>query len=157
MVISHAAVTQPNVTRLVYICAFVPEEGESLSDIGGGKLAPWVRLLDGALTLPDLDLTADVFYGDCDPATQQWATSQLKAQSISAFGEPVVRPAWKSIRSTYVVCTNDMAMSPELQRGVFAPRATETVELDSSHSPFVSRPAELAELLIGRVAKSAGK
>ena len=157
MVISHATVAQPNVVRLVYVCAFMPEEGESLSDIGGGELAPWINLLDGGLTLPDAQRCAEVFYADCDAPTQQWAQGRLQAQSIAAFGEAVARPAWKSIPSTYVVCANDMAIPPELQRGTFAPRATEAVELDSSHSPFVSRPAELAEVLIGSAMQVTGK
>lgn len=148
MVISHAAVGRSNVARLVYICAFMPNDGESLESIGGGKRAPWIRALDGDLTLPDLDQTATVFYGDCDTATQQWATRQLRPQSGAPFAQPVPRPAWRTIPSTYVVCTNDMAIPAKVQRGTFAPRATDVVELEASHSPFLSKPAELADIVI---------
>jgi hypothetical protein len=43
-----------------------------------------------------------------------------------------------------------MALPAELQRNMFAPRATETVELQASHSPFLSQPEALADLLAGR-------
>ena len=147
MVISLAAVGQAKIERLIYICAFVPESGDSLTSIGGGKLAPWVTALDGGLTLPDLERTATIFYGECDSVSQQWATRQLRPQARAAFEECVPDPAWKQIPSTYVVCANDVAMPARTQRGVFAPRATTTVEIASDHSPFISKPAELAEVI----------
>ncbi len=147
MVISLAAVGQANVTRLFYLCAFMPDSGESLLSIGGGKNAPWIDVLDGGLTLPDPKQSAELFYGDCDAATRDWATRQLRPQSDAAFGERVPRPAWKDIPSTYIVCTKDSALPPKMQRDLFAPRATNVVEIEASHSPFVSKPAELAALV----------
>jgi pimeloyl-ACP methyl ester carboxylesterase len=147
MVISLAGSGQSQVERLVYICAFVPDSGESLTSFGGGKLAPWVNVLDGGLTLPDLERTATVFYGDCDPASQQWATRQLRPQPRAAFDERVPAPAWKSIASTYVVCANDGALPAKTQRSVFAARTTTRVEIAADHSPFISKPAELAEAI----------
>lgn len=151
MVISLAATGESNVERLVYICAFVPESGESLTSIGGGKHAPWVQMLSGGLTLPDLERAAGIFYGDCDPASQQWALRQLRPQSGAAFEERVPAPAWKTIASTYVVCSNDMALPARTQRVLFAARTNTTVEIASGHSPFISQPAELARLVTADV------
>ncbi len=148
MVISLAAAAESRVERLVYICAYVPAAGQSLTAARAGKRAPWIKMLDGGLTLPDLEQAASVFYGDCDPATQRWARHQLRAQSNAAFEEPVPAPAWKRIPSTYIVCGNDEAIPPAMQRDVFAPRTTSVVELDSGHSPFLSKPAELADLIL---------
>jgi pimeloyl-ACP methyl ester carboxylesterase len=50
------------------------------------------------------------------------------------------------VPSTYVVCTHDHAISPSLQRAMAA-HAQEVVEWDSDHSPFLTRPTQLAELL----------
>lgn len=150
MVISHGAFAHSNVERLFYICAFMPDAGDSLLSIGGGKNAPWINTLDGDLTLPDLEQTAKVFYGDCDTATQQWATRQLRPQSAASFAETVPQPAWSSIPSTYIVCANDMALPAKLQREVFAPRAAAVVELEVSHSPFVSKPSQLADAIVAR-------
>jgi pimeloyl-ACP methyl ester carboxylesterase len=148
MVISRVA--PERVTRLVYICAFMPLEGESLVSIGGGRHAPWIQTLDGGLTLPDPLQTATVFYGDCDALTVEWARGQIRPQSGTPFDEPVPHPAWRKIPSTYVVCANDMAMPVEVQRNVFVPRATETIELQASHSPFLSQPGAVADLLQAR-------
>jgi pimeloyl-ACP methyl ester carboxylesterase len=145
MVISRTAAG--NVSRLVYLCAFMPLEGESLLSIGGGRHAPWIQMLDGGLTLPDPARSETVFYSGCDARTSEWAKSELRPQSRAAFEEPVPYPAWRHTPSTYVVCANDMAMPPDLQRNVFAPRATETIELQADHSPFLSQPDAVAELL----------
>lgn len=148
MVISRAA--SERVTRLVYLCAFMPLEGESLVSIRGGRHMPWIQLLEGGLTLPDPAQAEAVFYSDCDAQTALWAKSQIRPQSGAPFDEPVPRPAWRSTPSTYVVCANDMALPAEAQRNVFAPRATETIELQASHSPFLSQPDAVADLLAAR-------
>ena len=148
MVISHVAAEQ--VARLVYICAFMPSEGDSLVSIRGGRHSPFTQMLEGGLTLPDPAQTQTVFYSDCDAPTVAWAQSQIRPQSGAPFEEPVPRPAWRNTPSTYVVCANDKALPPDLQRKVFAPRATETIELQASHSPFLSQPDALADLLAER-------
>jgi pimeloyl-ACP methyl ester carboxylesterase len=148
MVISRVA--SQNVARLVYLCAFMPLEGESLVSIGGGRNAPWIQELDGGLMLPDPSQSEALFYSDCDAETRRWAKSQLRSQSLATVHEPVLHPAWRTIASTYVVCADDRALPPDLQRNVFAPRATETVELQASHSPFLSQPDRVADVLAAR-------
>ena len=136
MVISQASYRQPKVSKLVYLCAFVPESAESLVSIGGGQLAPWIHLEDGGLTLPDLDRAAELFYGDCDATTQAWAISRIRSQCAGPFSDAVMHPGWKEIRSTYVVCSADRAMPPDWQRDLFAPRLNKVVELNSESLPI---------------------
>ena len=147
MVISLAASGSAPVARLVYLCAFVPQAGQSLVSLGGSEHAPWIEMRADGTTLPDLTRAAQVFYGDCDPATQSWAISRLRPQPATAFTEPVPAPAWEQCSSSYIVCARDQAMPAELQRTVFAPRTQDVHELDVSHSPFLSQPEALAELL----------
>jgi len=71
MVITVAAAGRTDVSRLVYLCAFMPDAGESLVQLTGGVPAPWIQLLDGGLTLPDPAQSADVFYADCDPRPRE--------------------------------------------------------------------------------------
>ena len=151
MVISQASYREPRVSKLVYLCAFVPESEESLTAIGGGRLAPWIQLLDGGLTRPDPEQAAGLFYGDCNATTQKWAIGKIRPQCGASFSDPVSHPGWKGIRSTYVVCSADRAMPPDWQRNLFAPRLNSVVELNSGHSPFLSQPAALADVLAGEM------
>ncbi len=147
MVISLASYQQPQVSKLVYLCAFVPESGESLVAIGGGQLAPWIQPLEGGLTLPDPEQTAELFYADCDASTQAWAIGKLRPQCGAPYSDIVPHPGWKGIRSTYILCSADRAMPPDWQRDLFAPRLNKLVEIGAGHSPFLSRPDVLADLL----------
>ena len=54
--------------------------------------------------------------------------------------------AWRERPSTYVVCTDDMAVHPDLQR-LLARRCTNALEWPTSHSPFLSRPDLVAGLV----------
>ncbi len=145
MVISHPTVgAHPRVAQLAYLCAFVPERGQSLFAMGDGKPAPWIGVDEQGMSLPDLAHAAALFFGDCDANTQQWAVGRLRRQPTTPFAEPVEDPAWRHIRSTYIVCTLDCVMPLELQRGLFAPRTSRAIELETSHSPFLSRPGPLA-------------
>ena len=156
MVISRAAAAPARVAALVYLCAFVPRPGESLVAASGNRAAPWIRLLEDGTTLPDRAQAAEVFYGDCDPETASWALERLAPHNAVAFSEPVAQPAWLTIPSTYIVCTQDRAVPPDMQRTVFAPRAGHVLELATSHSPFLSQPKLLAETLAAVVAQRSG-
>ena len=150
MVISRVVPT--NVRRLVYLCAFMPAEGESIVSLGGGQHIPWMRVLEGSLTIPDMAQADATFYGDCDAQVRERAKSRLRVQSGAPFKEPVLSPSWRKVPSTYVVCANDMAILANVQRSLFAPRATEVVELNTSHSPFYSSPETVADILATRAA-----
>lgn len=139
-----------NVVRLVYLCAFMPLEGQSLVSAGGGKPAPWIQQLAGGLMQPDPARTGELFYGDCDPEVREWANRMVRVQSSATMMEPLAHPAWRRVPSTYVVCTNDKAIPAHVQRSVFAVHATEVVELEASHSPFLSQPGAVADLLVER-------
>ena len=152
MVVTEAATGHPGVSRLLYLCAFMPEQGQSLFDITGGP-APWIEAKDDGTVLPFADQAADTFFGDCDPETQRWASAQLRPMRPPPFLQAVASAAWEKIPSTYVVCAQDRALPPELQRDLFAPRASEVVELETSHSPFFSEPEVLADLIAERAAR----
>jgi pimeloyl-ACP methyl ester carboxylesterase len=149
IVVTQATAERSDVARLVYLCAFMPDAGDSLFTITGGP-APWIHLLDDGRTLPDLERAAAVGYADCDAETKANAIARLRPQSPQPFLDPVSAAAWREIPSTYVVCTEDQSLPVELQRHVFAPRADEIVELASGHSPFLSQPEQVAGLLAER-------
>ena len=149
MVITHACAGRSDVSRLVYLCAFMPDAGEALFAITGGP-SPWIQLLDDGRTLPDLERAARVGYVDCDDETRMSAIARLRPQVPAPFRDPVPAAAWREIPATYVVCTEDQSLPVELQREVFAPRAREVVELVSGHAAFFSQPERVSELLAQR-------
>jgi pimeloyl-ACP methyl ester carboxylesterase len=149
MVVTHATAGRDDVRRLVYLCAFMPDAGESLYGLTGGP-SPWIDVLEGGRTLPDLAHVAAVGYADSDPETRAGAIARLRPQVPTPFSEPVPAAAWRDIPSTYVVCTEDRSISVGMQREVFVPRAEDVVELVASHQPYYSMPARVAELLAGR-------
>lgn len=76
-----------------------------------------------------------------------WAVAHLDAHPLASMGQSPAEEAWRSVASTYVVCTLDAAVHPELQR-LMARRCTATVEWEADHSPFANRPDLVAGLLI---------
>ena len=153
MVVTVATAGRSDVVHLVYLCAFMPDAGESLFTLTGGP-APWIELLEDGRTLPDLERAAAVGYADCDHETRASAVARLRPQVTAPFTEPVATAAWREIPATYVVCTEDQSLPVDLQRGVFAPRAREVVELASSHAPYFSQPDRVAELLAERARRN---
>ena len=74
------------------------------------------------------------------------ATKQLGPQSLASLGQSPAAIGWREKPSTYAVCTDDMAVHPGLQR-ILARRCSQTVDWPASHSPFLSRPNLVADLI----------
>jgi hypothetical protein len=64
------------------------------------------------------DGVAGALYGDCDPATQQWALQRLDSQLTVSFNQARRRVAWPSCPTTYLVCTQDRTIPPWRQRNM---------------------------------------
>jgi pimeloyl-ACP methyl ester carboxylesterase len=146
-VASTAAAGRSDVGRLVYVAAFAADAGEDARTILTTYRSPLLEAIaftDDGLTV-DPDRARDVFYGDSDQPTAAGLVARLRPMPLEPMGQQS-EPAWRSIASTYVVCTNDRAVPVEAQRWM-AERATEVVELPCDHSPFVTRPAELAAVI----------
>jgi pimeloyl-ACP methyl ester carboxylesterase len=99
-------------------------------------------------TIVDRLAAADLFYGDCDPTDTAIAVAQLRPIASTPI-DTSGRPAWRDVPSTYVVCTDDRAVTPPLQRRM-ARHATHVVEWPTSHSPFLSRPELVVDLIANR-------
>ena len=67
--------------------------------------------------------------------------------AMSAFGEVMGVPAWKTRPSWYLVATDDQAIPPDAQRQFAARMGATTVEISSSHVPMVSHPGDVAQLI----------
>jgi pimeloyl-ACP methyl ester carboxylesterase len=134
--------------HLVYMAAFVPAEGESAATLGGTTAllrSAIVRCDDGATRL-DPVTAATALYGDCPPARAEWAVALLRPQSPGCGRGVPRRHGWRETPSTYVVCTEDQAIDPGLQREM-ARRCGAVRTWQTGHSPFLSRPDLVVSLV----------
>ena len=140
-----------NVRHLVYLCAFVPDVGETVMGLSGTPGLEPTTLTSGMTVDGDVlsvapDVARQAFYGDCD----EQPVDRLVPHPLRAFGVEPAAAARRDTPSTYVVCTQDQAIQPDLQRQMAA-RCSTTVELEASHSPMLSMPERVAEILRGAV------
>jgi pimeloyl-ACP methyl ester carboxylesterase len=148
MVVSAAARGLPGVRHLVFLAAFQTDEDEDLATLMMREPSP----LATALVVGPEGITVDpsrvhaVFCADSDPSVTEGLAARLRPMPLDGGSSMPGEPAWKAIPSTYVVCTRDCAVAPATQR-FLATRAGRVVEWDTDHSPFLTRPAELADLL----------
>ena len=150
-VITEASAANDNVAHLVYVCAVLPEEGQSTFSLMGDDPTPSTlgnaiqATEDGLSTLEPVgaknDLFNDVTQEQADPIIAGLGTHRL-----SVFGEAPSGLGWKEHPSTYILTTQDRVFSPELQRRMAA-KATNVVEVEAGHIPLLSRPAELADAI----------
>lgn len=142
--VTQAAADAPNVSRIVYLSAFVLDEGESIDGMSGGKISgAGVASLSAHGHYEDAKAA---FYGDAAPQDAEDATARLVLQTARSFCEPLTAAAWKTVPSTYVLTERDTALAPEFQEAMAA-RARRTHRLPSGHSPFLSMPGELAKVI----------
>ena len=140
-----------DVFHLVYLTAFVLDEGESVIGLSGSMpevptaLGPAMVVADGASTI-DPEQAHRALYNRCDPMITPANVARLCPQPFATFTQPATRASWRHIPSTYVRCLDDQAI-PLAHQDMMAARCTTVETLDTDHSPFVSMPAETAEII----------
>ena len=149
--------THPLVRELVYLAAYQLDAGESVGRALPDVPMPRTRLAE-ALRFDDSSdevwvdpaLGAELFYGDAPAGVSSAALARLRPAHRPVFRGVPEQIAWRDIPSTYVVCTADQTVHPELERAM-ATRATRIVELTGGHSPLITRPDAVAELIVAAV------
>jgi hypothetical protein len=92
-----------------------------------------------------------LFYGECTPEVAAYAQSMLRPEALAAFPVPVhvTEAGAGAIPRAYIECLRDQAITHDLQRHMQARvRCDSVVSIDTDHSPFLSRPGELAGQLL---------
>ena len=147
----------PNVAGLVYVAAFGLDLGESLGTVlAQGPPTPAIAHLSidkqGYAWLPEDDFI-NHFAGDVDPVKAKVMFAVQQPLAVSALGEVMGVPAWKSLPSWYLVAQDDEAIPPDAER-LFAKRMGATViEVNSNHLPMVSHPDEVVNLINAAIEK----
>ena len=142
-----------NVVGLVSLSGFQLDIGESVLGAVGGVPPSWwdVHEAEGYV---DARQPAQVLYTDVRDGIARSAVARLGHHALAAFEQRLTRAAWRTIPSTYVVCERDAAIPVRAQEAM-AERAGRVLRMATAHSPFLSRPAQLAgvlraELALGR-------
>jgi len=142
------------IDHLVYLAAVVPRDGESAESMAtadGMKASAATYVLDDGERIGFRpEMARGIFYNDCPDDIVAAATEALVSTDLGYLTTPVTLSAdrFGKIRKTYIVCTRDQAIDPETQR-IFARihPGMAIREIEASHSPFLSKPTELAALL----------
>ena len=151
MAITEAGATD-KVSALVYISAFAPSEGQAAGDLGKEYEPPagMKRLQadnSGYLSLPAEAMVHDFAPDAPKEETKLMAVSQVPINS-KAFGEKVTTAAWKTKPSYFIVAGNDRMMATDLQMSMAKKIGAKTVVLKTSHAPMLSKPQEVADVIL---------
>jgi pimeloyl-ACP methyl ester carboxylesterase len=159
-VITNASVGAPNVQSLVYIAAYAPDEGETLSDagtLGGGStdltkhlvLRPYPGAPEGdADGYIDPEFFHELFCADVDADLAAFMALGQRGVAVSGLVTPSGVPGWRTIPSWYLVSANDATIPPEAERAMAARAGAHTIEVASSHVAMISHPAESIDLIV---------
>ncbi|HEY1881018.1 MAG TPA: alpha/beta hydrolase [Caulobacteraceae bacterium] len=150
VVISEAG-ADPKVKGLVYIAAFAPDAGESVSSLianppPGAPTPPILPPKDGFLFL-DRDKFAASFAGDVEPAQAAFMADSQVPWGVAALDGRVTTPAWKSRPSWYLVTADDGMIPAPAQRQMAARAGATVAETPGSHAIYVSNPRVVADLI----------
>jgi pimeloyl-ACP methyl ester carboxylesterase len=160
MTIPLVAAERP-VLALVYLCALVPIPGVSFVDQLRAERETFLPAYRTGLEATedrrasrwvDFAVARATIYGDCAEPDARWAFERLRPQSTAPDRGPCPLAALPDVPAVSIVCAEDRIVAPDWSRHVARERlGVEPVELDGGHSPYLSRPAELAALLDARV------
>ena len=150
VVVSEAG-TDPKVKGVVYITAFAPDQGESVSSLianpaPGAPVPPILPPQDGFLFL-DRSKFAASFAADVEPELAAFMADSQVPWGVAALAGAVSKPAWRVKPSWYLVATDDRMIPPPAQRSMAQRAESKIVETSGSHSVYVSKPKAVAALI----------
>jgi len=157
VVVSAVAEKIPErIEKLVFIGAFVPQDGQSLLDLAfqdkNSLLGPNLIPSADQLTLDvNKDKLTDIFCQDASESIKKLVTTNYKPEPAIPFADKIKlsAAAFGSVNKYYVFTSKDQAISLELQKQMAnAASITKTYTVDTGHSPFLSMPEKVSEIFI---------
>ncbi|MBQ1115999.1 alpha/beta fold hydrolase [Streptomyces sp. C3-3] len=152
--------TADHVVGLVYIAAYVLEEGESLSELQDRFPAPpllrslerWTYPTERGKTATEVSIVPaaypSVFAADVSPSLARVLAASQRPLASAAFTEAASAAAWRTKPCWALVAEADQAINPDVERFGARRAGATTVELEgASHAVTVSRPSAVADLI----------
>ncbi|ANN20697.1 hypothetical protein SD37_37320 [Amycolatopsis orientalis] len=146
------------ISHLIYLAAIVSGPGETAQywierateETGREPESVALTVDEAGLTHLDLSTVRESLYADCTDPVAERAMALLRPEPVTIFDESPEGTAWKDTPTTYIACTEDRAIVPDVFAH-YAARCETTVTWRSGHSPYLSRPVELATLVRERL------
>jgi pimeloyl-ACP methyl ester carboxylesterase len=150
-VVVTEAGNDPKVAGLVYIAAFAPDKGESVSSLiknppPGAPVPPILPPQDGFLFLDKTKFAAS-FAADVSAEKAQFMADSQVPWGVNALNGTISEPAWRKKPSWYLVATDDKMIPPPSQRQMSTRAGASTIEVKGSHAIYVSQPRAVAALI----------
>jgi pimeloyl-ACP methyl ester carboxylesterase len=141
----------PKVVGLVYIAAFAPDKGESVSTLAqnappDAPVAPILLLPDGYLWLDKAKFPAS-FAGDVDPEKAAFMADSQVPWGVDAGNATISEPAWRTKPSWYLIPTDDKIIPPAVHRFMSRRAGSTVIEVVGSHAIYVSQPQAVAAFI----------
>lgn len=152
---------EPKVEGLVYVAAFAPDKGESVSTLlkdppPGAPVPPILPPEDGYLFVDKTKFSAS-FAADVSADKAAFMADSQVPWGVEALGGTITDPAWKSKPSWYLVSTEDRMIPPDAQRFMSQRAGSKVVEVKASHAVYVSQPKAVAKLIEQAAEQSAAR
>ena len=150
VVITEAG-NDPNVAALVYITAFAPDKGESVSSLikdppPGAAVPPILPPQDGYLFLDKARFAAS-FAADVEAERAAFMADSQVPWGVEALSGAISEPAWNNKPSWYLIATDDKMIPPAAQRFMSKRAGSTVVEAAGSHAIYVSQPSAVAAII----------
>jgi len=141
---------------VVYVSAFLPSDGQCLFDLAApdedNMIQPNLIFSDDGLTMTvDPRVVREAVYADCSDEDIVSAGARARPEPAAPFATPVELTQERSgtVPRYFVECLQDRAISPKFQRQMYTDNhCVEVFSMNTSHSPYLSQPEELAEHLM---------
>lgn len=151
--ISFVPQHNPTVRQLVYLAAVLPASDPAMEGVVETlfpKVQPRLHVENGVMRIASFEDARELLYHDCAIEDARWAFDRLIAEDLPArpSASDEENGSWDDVRTTYIVCTQDQACPIDVQRRLAA-RCHRIVELPTGHSPFLSAPGLVVDILAG--------
>lgn len=149
-VITNAAHNNPNVTGLVYIAAFAPDEDQALGDfVNPANFPKELFLMDsGGFIYLNPEIFRENFAQDVTPEEADLMAIVQKPFNQSNFVAKSGPPAWKELPTWYQISDADRMIPPDVQRTFAQQMNATTLNLNASHASYVSHPNEISDFIL---------
>jgi pimeloyl-ACP methyl ester carboxylesterase len=158
VIVTQTAADHPDlVDSLIFVCAFMPRDGQSLLDLtrlpeGAADMIQANLVVEGVPAVATLspEVTLEAIFNRCMPDEAAQAVTRRRPQPVAPFETPVrIDDALlASIPRSYVLTTADNSLPPALQRRMIREHPCRAVvELDTDHAPYLSATADLVAAL----------